>query len=122
MEERGEDLLEWLERRQDGDGAEPVLDEAWQEAFEYTDPACKPLLDACIEAVTAAPTAGFELEDSRGRVSAAAELGWPLPKVAVFLPDEPEEDRQQFIDAGWRCFDVGEVSEVVEALSSEDGG
>ena len=49
------------------------------------------------------PEVGFELIGSRGPVLAEAELGWPLEKVAVPLPDQ-EPHVAAFENAGWQVF------------------
>ncbi len=117
VETEGEHLLEWVDQLYDEAVEKPRLDDAWQEAYEYSDPHCKPLLESCVDARRPAPVVGYELEDRQGRVSATAELAWPEEKIAVFLPDDPEEERRRFTNSGWQCFDADQVNAIIDAQS-----
>jgi DEAD/DEAH box helicase domain-containing protein len=107
--------------------AEPALQPAvpvadltgpWQEAFDFADEACVPLLEAVHSAGLPAPVVGYELTDTLGRVVAQSELAWPDQRVAVLLPDAAD-DREAFLNQAWRIFLCDDaLQSILQALSS----
>jgi hypothetical protein len=95
--------------------AAPSPDPAWQDARDYADPLCAPLLDRCVEAGLSAPVPGYELASASAGVIAMCELGWEALRVAVFLDDQDPHDRQAFAGAGWQVFAVNEAASIIEA-------
>ena len=63
------------------------------------------------------PVIPYEGGAGAGGVEVTVELGWPRPKVAVYLVGE-EDDAAKLEAAGWRCFSADEVSadELIEAV------
>jgi DEAD/DEAH box helicase domain-containing protein len=90
---------------------------AWQEAMEWADPCCRPLLEACQSAHLDPPAVGWELLGERQRVVAMAELAWEAAKLAVLL-DGAEEERQHFATAGWQPFCPDDVEAILLTLCS----
>lgn len=97
----------------------PVVESsAWQEAFEFADPVCRPHLQAVQKAALPPPEVGYELADASNRIIAMAELAWPHQRVALFLPDQPE-DAHQFRAQGWRVLTTDDdPPTLVQALTS----
>ncbi|MEA3335485.1 MAG: DEAD/DEAH box helicase [Chloroflexota bacterium] len=96
-----------------------VLSSEWQDAFDYADPACRSLLDACHAAGLPAPVVGYELADEAGQVVAMSELAWEAAQVAVFLPAQ-QSDRDAFLAQGWGVHSSDDPDAMLQALQRSD--
>ncbi len=54
------------------------------------------------------PEVGYELQDSKGRICAQAELAWPKKKVAAVFPEDAQA-AALFEQHGWTLFDASEL-------------
>ena len=83
--------------------ASGVPSEDWRDAVGLAASELHALLRELSARGAPVPEVGFELIGSRGAVLAEAELGWPVEKVAVLLPDQ-EAHVAAFENAGWQVF------------------
>ena len=83
--------------------ASGLSSEDWRNASELAASELHALLRELSARGAPVPEVGYELIGSRGAVLAEAELGWPVEKVAVLLPDQ-EAHVAAFENAGWQVF------------------
>jgi DEAD/DEAH box helicase domain-containing protein len=84
----------------------------WAQAFRFASPDIAELLLACQQAHIPAPTIGYELLDSSGRVCAGAEAAWEDKKVAVLISDVAEY-KPVFEESGWIIFSSSDTSSAL---------
>jgi DEAD/DEAH box helicase domain-containing protein len=90
------------------------LSTEWAQAFEYANPVCDDLLNACLSAGIGAPVVGHELAQDN-RIVASAELAWPAQRVAVLL-GESDGDRSAFTATQWKVWLLTERDAILDAL------
>lgn len=89
----------------------------WDAIYTLADEQVHTLLDAISKSDVSPPQVGYELEDSKGRVIAEAELAWETERVAVVLSETADDMNPIFEQHGWNTFTkTSTIEDLLTAL------
>jgi len=94
-----------------------VVSSEWDSILALVDEDISDLLVEVLNHDIEIPDVGYELEDETGAVVAEAELAWLSNKVALMMPYQMDENKNEFENQGWLVFSNNtEIETIIEKL------